>query len=275
MQKLKRLKRNLSDLGRVVIAYSGGLDSTFLLKTAIDTLGRNNILAVTARSETYPNCEYKESRNIARSLGARHLTIRTSELSKKNFRSNPVNRCYYCKKELFSRLKNICGKYKMNHVLDGTNLDDLKDIRHGTRAAKELGVKRPLLECRITKKDIRKFSRKMKLPTWDKPSFACLASRIPFNSAITKRDLVRIEKAEDYMRRLGFRQFRVRLHNNIARIEVPIRDLALGLKCKDLLTKRLKALGFTYVTLDLEGYRTGSMHEVKGVGSGDWIFSPH
>ncbi|MCX5665817.1 MAG: ATP-dependent sacrificial sulfur transferase LarE [Candidatus Omnitrophica bacterium] len=261
MNKVDRLKEILRGMKRVVVAYSGGLDSTFLLKAAIDTLGKDNVLAVTARSETYPASEYKEAISIAKKFGAKHITINTRELNIKNFRSNPVNRCYYCKKELFKRLNAIKKRYGMKYVVDGTNLDDLKDIRHGSKAAEEEGVKRPLLKADITKDDIRKFSKNLRLPTWDKPSFACLASRFPFNDRITIAGLKRIEEAEGRMRRMGFKQVRVRLHGKTARIEVPEDDLSLGIKLKDKVIKELKSLGFIYVTLDLEGYRTGSMHE--------------
>jgi len=261
VKKIDKLKNILKDLKRVVVAYSGGLDSTFLLKAAIDALGVDNVLAVTARSETYPLSEYKEAKALAKKFGVRHLTINTRELDIKNFRSNPVNRCYYCKKELFKKLNIIKDKYGMEHVVDGTNLDDLKDIRHGSLAALEEGVKRPLLKAGITKDDIRKFSESLRLPTWNKPSFACLASRFPFNDRITISGLKKIEEAERCLHEMGFAQVRVRLHGDMARIEVPRRSLSLGLKLKDKITKRLKQLGFIYVTLDLEGYRTGSMHE--------------
>jgi len=261
MKKVDRLKAILKRLGRVVIAYSGGLDSSFLLKMAVDALGKTNVLAVTARSETYPHSEYKEAKRFADKIGARHLTINTSELKLKNFRSNPVNRCYYCKKELFRKLDEIRRRNKFNYVLDGTNLDDLKDIRHGTKAAKELGVKSPLLEAKITKADIRNFSKALKLPTWDKPSFACLASRIPFNNEITKKDLRKVDKAEGYLRQLGLKQFRVRLHKDIARIEVFKKDFSRVLESQESIVGKLRKLGFTYIALDLCGYRTGSMHE--------------
>ena len=261
VKKLGYLKKILKNLERIVVAYSGGLDSAFLLKVAIDTLGKDNVLAVTARSETYPLSEYKEAMAIAKRLGAKHLTINTRELDIKNFRSNPANRCYYCKKELFKRLNAIKDRYGMGFVVDGTNLDDLKDIRHGSKAAAEEGVKRPLLKAEITKEDIRKLSRKLRLPTWDKPSKACLASRFPFNEEITVSGLKKIEDAESCMQRMGFKQVRVRLHGKTARIEVPTSYLSLGLKFKDKIVRDLKKLGFIYVTLDLEGYRTGSMHE--------------
>ncbi len=269
MKKLEKLKNILKNLERVVVAYSGGLDSTFLLKAAIDTLGKDNVLAVTARSETYPLSEYKEARRVAKRFDAKHITVNTRELDIKDFRSNPVNRCYYCKKELFKRLNAIKKRYAMEHVVDGTNLDDIKDIRHGSLAAAEEGVKRPLLESKITKDDIRKFSKNLRLPTWNKPSFACLASRFPFNETITIAGLKRIEEAEGRMHRMGFKQVRVRLHGKTARIEVPGNSLNLGLKLKERIVRELKDLGFVYVALDLEGYRTGSMHEQ--VGSGDRI----
>ena len=265
MRKLEKLRSLLLKLKRVVVAYSGGLDSAFLLKAAVDTLGKDNVLAVTARSETYPLSEYEEAKIMAKRFGAKHLTINTKELSLENFRSNPVNRCYYCKKELFKKLNGIKKRYGMKYIVDGTNLDDLKDIRHGSKAAAEEGVKRPLLEAGITKDDIRNFSKKLQLPTWDKPSFACLASRIPFGNRITIEALERIDKAEEIMRRIGFRQVRVRCHNTIARIELPRNDLKLGLKLKDSIANQLKRLGFIYITLDLEGYRTGSMHEKSSV----------
>jgi len=260
MQNLK-LKKILEKLGSVVVAYSGGLDSTFLLKAAIDTLGTDNVIAVTARSETYPYSEYKEARAAAKKIGARHVTIRTKELAINGFSSNPVNRCYYCKRELFKKLDNIRKKAGFRYVMDGTNRDDLKDIRYGRKAAQELGVKSPLLDAGIAKAEIRKFSKRLKLPTWDKPSFACLASRIPFNSRITKERLGKVEKAEGRLHKLGFRQARVRLHDKIARIEVSKKDFKKAFKFKDRIVKEFNSLGFIYVTLDLAGYRTGSLHE--------------
>lgn len=261
MNKLNRLKKHLKELGSVVIAYSGGLDSTFLLKIAIDALGRDNVLAVTARSETYPLAEYKEAVAIAKKIGARQITIHTKELTIKNFKENPENRCYYCKKELFKKLDDIRKKRRMGVLLDGTNFDDLKDVRYGRFAAKELGVKSPLLDAKITKDEIRKFSRALKLPTWDKPSFACLASRFPFHSTITAKDLKRIDVAESFLRGLGFRQVRVRIHKDIARLELLPGDFNKAIRLNEKIIAMLKKVGFIYVTLDLSGYRTGSMHE--------------
>lgn len=261
--KIEHLKKILAGLKKVVVAYSGGLDSTFLLKVAIDELGKKNVLAVTARSETYPYSEYQEARKVAKKIGARHLAIKTNELKLGNFKSNPENRCYYCKKELFKKLNEVRGEHGFNFVLDGTNYDDLKDVRYGRKAARELDIRSPLLEARMTKDDIRKFSKRLKLPTWDKPSFACLASRIPFNSEITKADLRKVEGAETYLRRLGLKQVRVRLHKDIARIEVFKNDFARAIKLQDLIVRRLKKIGFVYIALDLCGYRTGSMHESR------------
>lgn len=268
MPKTEKLTKMLRALKSVVVAYSGGLDSTFLLKAALDALGREKVLAVTARSETYPLSEYQEATKLAKRMGARHLTINTRELTIKNFKDNPVNRCYYCKKELFKKLDGIRKRYKMSAVLDGTNYDDLKDVRYGRFAAKELKVKSPLLAAKITKDDIRKLSKRLNLPTWNKPSFACLASRFPFHSAITTKDLKRIDEAEGYLRKLGFKQVRVRLHKDIARLELLPNDQNKAIKLKNKITDKLKKLGFVYIALDLAGYRTGSMHEAAAAKRG-------
>lgn len=263
MQKIDKLQKILRRLQRVVIAYSGGLDSTFLLKMAIDTLGRDNVLAVTARSETYPDSEYREAKAIAKKLGSRHMTIRTKELAIRNFKENPVNRCYYCKKELFKKLDAIRERRAMAYVLDGTNHDDLKDIRHGRKAAEELGVRSPLLAARIGKADIRKLSRRLGLPTWNKPAFACLASRFPFHTTITADGLGKVGSAEEFLRGLGVAQVRVRSHGPVARIEVLASDFPKLMKLRGAVTLRLKELGFSYIAMDLAGYRTGSMHEAE------------
>lgn len=258
---MEKLNKILKDMKSVVIAYSGGLDSTFLLKMAVDSLGRQNVLAVTARSETYPEAEYKEAVRIVKMIDARHITIHTRELEIKNFKSNPVNRCYYCKKELFKKLDSLKEARKMGYLLDGTNYDDLKDVRYGRFAAKELGVRSPLLEAKFTKADIRRYSKRLKLPTWDKPPFACLASRLPFHNKIIAKDLKRIDEAESYLRGLGFRQVRVRLHKDIARLEFLPEDQGKAIKLRTKIMDKLKRLGFIYIAMDLMGYRTGSMHE--------------
>ena len=261
--KLKKLKRILENMGSVIIAYSGGVDSTFLIKVAKDTIG-NNILAVTAKSETYPKREYEQAKEIARKLKVKHLVITTKELLNPRFIVNPANRCYYCKQELFTELKQIALKKGINYVVDGTNCDDLKDFRPGQEAIKALGVRSPLREVGLTKKEIRGLSRKMNLDTWDKPAFACLSSRLPYGTPIDKKKLQMVGEAEDYLFKSGFKQVRVRHHNNIARIEVSPEDIEhlTSINLRRKIVKKLKEIGYHYVTLDLQGYRTGSMNEV-------------
>ncbi len=262
--KIKRLKKILIDMKRVVLAFSGGLDSTFLLKMALNSIGRGNVLAVIAKSDAFPEREYRQAKELAKRLKTGFMTIKTRETRNRNFLKNPVNRCYYCKKELFGKLASIAKKKGFNFVIDGFNYDDRRDVRYGSRAAKELGIRSPLDEARIGKNDIRIFSRQLELPTWDKPPFACLASRFPYHHKITKAKLKKIDRAEDFLYKRGFRQVRVRAHNNIARIEVAstdIKRISSNRRLQKDITKRLKRLGFTYITLDLEGYRTGSINE--------------
>lgn len=262
MDKQAKLKKILKTFKSVLIAYSGGVDSTFLLKVAADTLSPENVLAVTARSETYPARELKEAKQLARQIGARHKIINTSELEIKGFKNNPVDRCYYCKKELFSKLKKIAEIERLNYCVDGTNYDDLKDVRYGRIAAKELGIRSPLLEAKIAKADIRRLSKKLCLKTWDKPSFACLASRVPYKTRITRHNLSIVEKAEEFLRSFGIKQVRVRHYGKFARIEVYPEDMKILLNKRNakLISQRFKKFGFLYTTVDLEGYRTGSMN---------------
>lgn len=263
--KFKRLQAILEKIGKVTVAFSGGVDSTFLLKAAKDALGRGNVLAVTAASETYPSSELKDAKRLAKKIGVRHMIIRTREFDDAAFRDNPPRRCYYCKTELFSRIRKIAGQKGFKHIADAANYDDRKDFRPGSRAAKEKGVASPLKEAHLTKDDIRRLSRKLGLPTWDKPSYACLASRIPYYEPITKRKLKMIEEAEDILRARGrFGQVRVRCHGDIARIEVEPREIGKFFKGKlsSGIVKQFRALGFKYVTVDLRGYRTGSMNPV-------------
>lgn len=263
---MDRLKKILKKLGRVAVAFSGGVDSTFLLKVAKDTLGRGNVLAVTASSETYPSRELKEARRLAKAIGVRHIVIRTREFNDPEFRRNPPRRCYYCKKELFGCIKKLIAGKRFRYIADAANYDDRKDFRPGILAAKEEGVVSPLKEARFTKGKIRKLSKKFGLPTWDKPPYACLASRIPYYETITERKLRMIEEAEDILRRrFGFGQVRVRCHGDIARIEVRPEEIGKFFKgaASAEIAGRFRRLGFEYVTVDLQGYRTGSMNETK------------
>lgn len=273
--KIKRLEEILHKLKRVAIAFSGGVDSTYLLKKVKDVLGPGNVIAVTARSETYPNSEFIVAKNLAKKIGVRHIIINTKELELKNFRDNPPDRCYYCKTELFSKIKNIGRKFGIENCVDATNYDDRLDMRFGRIAARELGVKSPLFEAKITKDEIRKDSKNLGLSTYNKPSFACLASRFPYNQRITEENLRKVAEGEDFLRKLGLWQVRLRVHKNVARIETGKDNFGLILKKEEEIVKNLKKrLGFKYVTLDLEGYRTGSMNEVLKLKRADKGFLP-
>ncbi len=260
MQKLEKLQKILKELDSAVLAFSGGVDSSFLLKVARDCLG-NKILAVTANSATYPKSELEFSRKLAGMLRARHRVIKTAELGNKKFSANPVNRCYFCKQELFSRLKKIAKKEKLNFVIDASSISDKDDFRPGAKAKKELGVRSPLEEAGFTKADIRNFSKRIGLSTWDKPAAACLASRIPYGRQISLQILKRINQAETFLRQQGVKQVRVRHYGNFCRIETLPQEIPLLINRRKMVVKKLKQLGFKYVTLDLEGYRTGSLNE--------------
>lgn len=259
--KTVKLRNILAEMGGCVIGFSGGVDSTLLFAVAVELLG-NLALAVTATSQTYPERELNEARELAKKIGGRHLVIVSEELDIPEFRDNPRNRCYFCKKELFGKLRGIAEREGVGYVLDGTNSDDAGDHRPGRTAAAELQVRSPLEEAGFTKQDIRDLSRAMGLPTWDKPAFACLSSRFPYGTAITPERVGQIGLAEESLRGLGFRTVRVRYHGSVARIELGEGEfeLAAGIR-RDEVVKLVKAAGFTYVALDLQGYRTGAMNE--------------
>lgn len=260
--KLRQLRELLGEMDSIFVAYSGGVDSTFLLKVAVDVLGER-ALGVTARSDSYPARELAEAQSLAQQIGAQHLVVETHETESEDYLANPANRCYYCKAELWDELAPIASERGFAVIADGFNADDAGDVRPGAKASRERGVRSPLLEVGLTKSEIRALSREMGLVTWDKPAMACLSSRVPYGERITQEKLERIDRAEELIRDLGFRQVRVRHHEGIARIELPQEDAArffaegLG----PPISRRFKELGFEYVTLDLEGYRMGSLNE--------------
>lgn len=260
--KWDRLKALLSTMGSAVLAYSGGVDSSVVLRAASE-VGAFPFIAVTAVSETYPAGELGSAQEFARSLGVRHQILHTGELSSEEFLRNSPDRCYYCKRELFGKLSRIAEQEGIPFVLDGSNADDLSDHRPGRRAALEFSVRSPLVEAGFSKAEVRELARSLGLPVWDKPSLACLSSRIPYGTRITPEILQTVQTAEDLLHAFGFRQVRVRHHGDTARIEVDRSEF--GLLLSDGIAKKvtasLKKLGYTYVCLDLEGYRTGSMNE--------------
>lgn len=262
-KKLAKLKKILSRMESVLVAFSGGVDSTFLLKVACEVL-KDKVVAATANSEIYPISELEEAKKRAQEFGVKHIIIHTDQLSQEEFIRNTPRRCYFCKKELFSKLKKIAKEENLNCIIDASNYDDIADFRPGREAGKELGIRSPLEEAKLTKEDIRSLSHRMRLPTWNKPSLACLATRIPYRTRISKEKLKRIGEGEKFLKELGMRQVRLRDHGDIARIEIAKEEMILFLKENLLkqITDRLKKLGYTYITLDIEGYRTGSMNEI-------------
>lgn len=267
IEKYDRLKRYLKALGSVAIAFSSGVDSTFLLFAAKEALGEN-VVAVTASSCSFPERELREAKAYCRREGIRHIICESEELKIDGFARNPRNRCYLCKHELFEKILAIARREGINAVAEGSNLDDNGDYRPGLQAVAELGIKSPLRDCGFSKADIRALSKHMNLPTWNKQSFACLSSRFVYGEPITPEKLRMVDCAEQLLLDLGFHQLRVRIHGNIARIELmPAefpRFMADDVRLK--VYARLKALGFDYVTLDILGYRVGSMNETLGIG---------
>ncbi len=260
-QKKVKLDDYLKQLGGVAVAFSSGVDSTLLLKRAHDLLG-DRVLAVTARSCTFPKRELDEAIAFCRQEGIRHIICESEELSIEGFRQNPKNRCYLCKKELFTKIGEIAKAHGLPYVAEGSNLDDTGDYRPGLTAVAELGVKSPLRYAGLTKSDIRQLSRELGLPTWNKQSFACLSSRFVYGETITEEKLSMVDHAEQILLDLGFHQVRVRIHGRLARIEIAPSEFPRLLR--DALPERLdrmfRAIGFDYVTLDLGGYQTGSMN---------------
>ena len=262
--KAQKLTKILKDLGRVLVAFSGGADSTYLLKTAVDTLGVNNVLAVTAVSPVMTQDEKKQVKTLARMIGARLKIVQGPEMGNARFLKNDSRRCYWCKRDRFRELKKIARSQCFGFVIEGSNADDSADYRPGMQAVAELAIRSPLLEAGLTKKEIRRLSREMGLATWNKPAAACLASRIAYGTAIDRALLERIEAAERLLHRAGFSKVRLRHHGDIARIEVPTEEIAKIVEPAAVrkITAGLKKLGWAYVTLDLEGYTTGSLNRV-------------
>jgi uncharacterized protein len=265
--KTRNLENILTGLGSAVIAYSGGVDSTFLARMAYDTLG-GYALAVTAVSPSLAAAELEDAQALAARIGVRHVLINSNELSDPRYLANQADRCYFCKHEVYGLLVNYAREHGFRAVLDGTNVDDLRDPRPGRKAAREYGVLSPLAEVGFTKAEIREASRSLGLPTADKPSMACLSSRVPYGTPITIESLRQIEEAERLLRGLGLGQLRVRHHRDTARIEVDPDDFAVVIERRHEIVAGLKALGYVYVALDLEGYRTGSMNKALKAPNG-------
>lgn len=260
--KLVALKARIEEMGSLAIGFSGGVDSTFLLKVAYDGL-KDKVLAVIVRSAVFPEREFRQATDFVTKMGIKYAVIVSDVLGIDGFSGNPVNRCYFCKKEIFTKVMEVAKENGFQYIADGANVDDLSDYRPGMLAIQELKVVSPLKDSDLTKNDIRLLSKGMGLPTWDKPAFACLASRFPYGQEITAEKLGMVDKAEQYLLDLGFKQFRVRHHGEVARIEVSVeeRNKFFDEEIMDKVYVELKEIGFAYIALDLKGYRVGSMNE--------------
>lgn len=266
-QKKQHLKEILENMGQILVAFSGGVDSTFLLAKAKEVID-DNVLAVTAASETFPSREFNQAVSLAEQIGVKHVQTSVSELTNAEFVKNDPTRCFHCKNGLYSHLKELVSQYGHTFtIVDGSNMDDLGEYRPGMKAARELGVRSPLQEAGFFKEEIRILSKEMGLPTWNKPSFACLSSRIPYGTKITQEKIDQLDLAETFLLGLGLYQVRVRHHDKIARIEVMPEDMMRVLENHEEIDKAFKSYGFSYVTLDLKGYRSGSMNEVLKAGA--------
>lgn len=263
-QKLEEMKEILRSLKRVAVAFSAGVDSTFVLKVALDTLGPENVVAVTGKSDSLAQAEFEEARRLAEQFGARHVVVETEEMKDPNYASNPANRCYFCKSELYGKLEGLIREYGLNAALSGINADDYGDWRPGIQAASEHAVRSPCAEAGMTKEDIRHLSARLGIPIFDKPASPCLSSRVQYGETITPEKLRMIERSEAFLHSLGFRECRVRHHNNLARIELPQDRITDALQPEMLrkIDATLREFGYKYVTVDLRGFRSGSMNEV-------------